>query len=181
MPAPDSNVVSLYSDSNTLEKVDGEALGRLMNEHTATLRNNLQRYPSPREDIEDAIQEAFYKVLQGGQIKKIDNPGAYLNKIARNILIDRYRKRRLEKNVNDSYHLNSYDESREEIFLEYGELTIAYQKALSDLPGKCRQVFLMRRFDGLANSEIAETLGISIRMVQKHMIKALAHFNKCLR
>jgi RNA polymerase sigma factor (sigma-70 family) len=181
MPTPDSNVVPLYSDSNTLEKVDGEALDRLMNEHAASLRNSLHRYPSPREDIEDAIQETFCKVLQGGQIKKMDNPGAFLYKIARNILIDRYRKRRLEKNVNDNYHLNSNDESREEMFLEYGEMTIAYQKALSDLPGKCRQVFLMRRYDGLANSEIAEKLGISIRMVQKHMIKALSHFNKCLR
>ncbi len=181
MSKPDSNVIQLQSDSKGSESTDQSALGQLFNEYGDKLRSDLRRYPSPRDDIEDAIQDTFYRVLQGKHFEKLENPRAFLFKTARNILIDRYRKNRLETKLNDEQQLESGTDLKEEVLLEYSEMTIAYQKALSALPKKCRQVFLMRRYDGLANSEIASSLGISIRMVQKHMIKALMHFNEYLR
>jgi RNA polymerase sigma factor (sigma-70 family) len=181
MPTPDSNIFPLHSESSNHERANKDALTQLFNKYGEKLRCDLQRYPSPRDDIEDAIQETFYRVLHGGHLGKLENPGAFLFKTARNILIDRYRKNKLEKNINDKYQLYTTTDSREEVVLEYSEMSIAYQRALSELPRKCRQIFLMRRFDGLSNSEIATNLGISVRMVQKHMIRALTHFNKCLR
>jgi len=64
--------------------------------------------------------------------------------------------------------------------LDFNEMTVAYRDALSELPDQCRKVFLMRSYDGLTNSEIAELLGISMRMVQKHLAKAMAHFLETL-
>ena len=180
MSKTDSNVVSLRSHTSEAEVVDEEKFTHLVNTYSETLRRNLRRFITLQDDIEDAIQETFIRVLQRGQFIELENPGAFLFRTARNILIDRYRKRRLEKTANN-YQSGTYADSRGEVYLDYSEMTIAYQQALSELPRKCRQVFLMRRYDGVTNSEIAEILGISTRMVQKHMIKALTHFNSSLR
>ena len=44
-----------------------------------------------------------------------------------------------------------------------------YCEAIATLPEKCRRVFLLRKVYGLKQREIAESLGISVRMVEKHM------------
>jgi RNA polymerase sigma factor (sigma-70 family) len=47
--------------------------------------------------------------------------------------------------------------------------------AIDELPPRCREVFLLSRFESMANGEIAIRLGISRNMVEKHLIKALLH------
>jgi len=57
--------------------------------------------------------------------------------------------------------------------LEAAELEDKINKALDELPEKCREVFLLNRYDGLKYKEIAEKLGISIKTVETQMSKAL--------
>ncbi len=47
------------------------------------------------------------------------------------------------------------------------------EEALSRLPEKCREVFMLCRFDDMKNKEVAEKLGISIKTVEAQMSKAL--------
>jgi RNA polymerase sigma-70 factor, ECF subfamily len=56
---------------------------------------------------------------------------------------------------------------------EAGELDAAYRRALDDLTPRCREVFEMSRVQGLRYSEIAASLGISVKAVEAHMGKAL--------
>ena len=181
MSITDSNVIPLRSESIELKNEERETLHQLVNIYADSLKRNLQRFLCPEEDIQDAIQETFYRIIQSGDVNRIQNPSAFLYKMARNILIDRYRKGRLKKNVNEQQRPGSGTASKANTLLDYGEMTVAYEQALSELPEKCRRVFLMRRYDGLTNSEIADILGISMRMVQKYMVRALTHFNKRLR
>ena len=44
---------------------------------------------------------------------------------------------------------------------------------LSELPERCREVFMLCKLDGYSYSETAERLGISVSTVEKHMVKAL--------
>ena len=53
------------------------------------------------------------------------------------------------------------------------ELAEAVQRALSELPPRCREVFELSRVDGLRYAEIAEALGISEKTVEAQMGKAL--------
>lgn len=47
------------------------------------------------------------------------------------------------------------------------------RNALSDLPDKCRQVFILSYINGLKSKEIAEAMDISVRTVDAHIYKAL--------
>ena len=146
--------------------------------HRQGLRRYLRRRLVDRDDVEDILQEVFCRVLEDGRFLEVENPGAYLFSTARHIVIDRYRRDRVRAGAHGT------DPSSTDMhggYLVSGEMEAAYEEALLQLPAKCREVFLLRRHDGLTNSEVALELGISVRMVQKHMVRALIHFYKRLR
>lgn len=49
------------------------------------------------------------------------------------------------------------------------------EKALAELPEKCRAVFMLSRFHGLSHAEIAAELGVSQSLVEKYVVRALLH------
>lgn len=180
MPRKTTNIIPFQSHEIDSDVNDND-FGGLISRYGDGLRGYLRKSLPTDGDIEDIVQEVFCRVLEYEKLGPVRNPSAFLYRTARNILVDRYRKRNTQTDAQEkiSYELGA--SSQEDTFLEYNEMVMAFKEALNDLPAKCRQVFLMRRRDGLSNSEIAEVLGISSRMVQKHMIKALEHFQGRLR
>jgi RNA polymerase sigma-70 factor (ECF subfamily) len=67
-----------------------------------------------------------------------------------------------------------------EAALQTRELTERYQAALQGLSPKTRAVFLRHRLDGLTYPEIAEELNQSVSNVEKHMMRAIAHFDRVI-
>lgn len=65
------------------------------------------------------------------------------------------------------------DSQAEDILYSESELKDALNKALSKLPEKVKQVFLMNRFQGLRYSDIAQKNGTSVKTVEAYMTKAL--------
>ena len=55
------------------------------------------------------------------------------------------------------------------------------QRALAELPAACRDCFLLRKLEGLSHPEIAERLGVSRSMVEKHIVNAMKHCRVRLR
>ncbi|MDE5919903.1 MAG: sigma-70 family RNA polymerase sigma factor, partial [Duncaniella sp.] len=47
------------------------------------------------------------------------------------------------------------------------------KKALSELPDKCREVFVLSYIKGLKSKDIAEAMNVSVRTVETHIYKAL--------
>ncbi|MDE7127907.1 MAG: sigma-70 family RNA polymerase sigma factor, partial [Bacteroidales bacterium] len=62
----------------------------------------------------------------------------------------------------------------------YEELQSQVDEVLDSLPERCREVFLLSRFRKMKNREIAEHLGISVSMVEKHIRRALNAFTEAL-
>ena len=54
------------------------------------------------------------------------------------------------------------------------------QRIMDSLPARCREVFLLSRFQGLKNREIAERLHISLHTVERHIQRALRIFAEAL-
>ena len=60
-----------------------------------------------------------------------------------------------------------------EDILYLDELVKRINDAVNNLPPICRKVFLLHRFEGKKQKEIAEELGLSIRTIEAHIYKAL--------
>ena len=130
-----------------------------------------------RDAAADLVQEVFARAAGSAQASRLVNPAAFLRRIARNLLIDRARRRA----ANDVVALG-LDEERDaacppqqEWGLEAEDLLRLYTQAVGSLPEKTRRVFLMHRVEEFSYREIHQELGISISTVEYHMMKALAH------
>lgn len=124
----------------------------------------------------DFMQDAFARVLRSGPFERIDNPQAYLNRTAHNMLVERIRRRLREQNV--MYEL---DEGRdaptppEQTWqIEAADMRRAYWQALRAMQPRTRRIFLMHRLRSMTYAKIAEQLGITDQAVQYHMMRALA-------
>ena len=47
------------------------------------------------------------------------------------------------------------------------------RRAIDELPGKCREVFIRHKFDGLSQRELASEYGITVNAIEKHLVRAL--------
>lgn len=129
----------------------------------------------------DIAQEVFLRIAAGQTAAHLRNPGGYLNRIARNILIDRARRQRCRIDpVPLVEALDAPFAAEQEHGLEAGDLRAVLEAALGELSDRTRQVFVMHRFDGLAYREIHRQLGISLATVEYHMMRALSHIRSAV-
>jgi len=133
------------------------------------------------EDAADLLQETFARFARMSFPERLDNPGAYLQRIAANLLVDRARApaHRLAHVPLDDVQL--IDPGPSPLTqLETKQMVRALEAALARLRPKTRQVFLLHRFEGLTYERIAAQLGLSASGVEKHMSKAIAHLDRRL-
>lgn len=68
-----------------------------------------------------------------------------------------------------------------EEWLSFEQLRADLEKAVLDLPEKCRLVFRLSREEGLTGRQIAQKLSLSPKTVETHITKALQHLRAALR
>ena len=137
-------------------------------------------------DVDDIVQEAFLRISTQRVTDRPDNPRGFLFRIARNLVFDTLRRNRVRRHYAESQAVDPGLQgavgtmtSAESEASAREELTIVV-RAIDELPPQCRRVFLLQRQEDLSYAEIAEELGISVSMVQKHMSKALLRLNEVL-
>jgi RNA polymerase sigma-70 factor (ECF subfamily) len=59
-------------------------------------------------------------------------------------------------------------------------MTKLLNESISNLPKKCKEVFILSKKDGLTNIEIAEYLNISIKTVESHITQAFKLLKKSI-
>lgn len=118
----------------------------------------------------DLVQEAFLRVMHRNATEEIADPPAYLRRTAVNLAMDFTRRRRLETKffVFDARDATS-EEATAEQMLEADRRSRLLSEAIASLPPKCREVFVMRMHQDMPQGEIAERLGISRNMVDRHL------------
>ncbi len=143
------------------------------------VRNYIYYWCTDQEVATDITQEAFMKLWE----KKVDyEPNkvkGLLYHMAKQLWIDQLRKNASAQ----KYELTlAFKHSTDipNIPIELAELKEQYERTLTNLPIKQREVFLMSRGDDLTYKEIAERLGISVKAVEKRMNIALQKLRKDL-
>jgi RNA polymerase sigma-70 factor (ECF subfamily) len=141
------------------------------------LRSFFRRRLASPDEVEDLVQEAYARLLASARRRDVEYPLAYLFRIASNLLADHRHRQALSRQwveIGDTPEELAVSPDQEHA-RHLADLQNRLSASLSLLPDRCREVFLMRRFRGMTTPEIADALGISDRMVQKHLARAMTH------
>jgi RNA polymerase sigma-70 factor (ECF subfamily) len=152
--------------------------------HEPALRAYLHaRFPL-LADQDDLVQESYLRLLKARAAGKIRHARAFLFTTARNAALDFFRRRRTAaaEPITDFTASRVLEDSPPlvEIVTQQQELEVLAE-AVEALPERCRQVVLLRYFDGLAYKEIAARLGISPETVKVHLAAGMRRCGEYFR
>lgn len=135
------------------------------------------------EVAEDIVQELFVKIWINS--KKISVNGSlksYLFTAVRNRCFDFLKHQNVKsRSARLNHGIGDVDESTPENWLVESELRDIIENSITKLAPRCREIFMMSRFDGLKNQEIADKLGLSKRTVELQITNALKALRKDLK
>jgi RNA polymerase sigma factor (sigma-70 family) len=141
------------------------------------LRRFFTAYRLSTEDAEDLAQEVFLRLTRPGQVDRLRDPEAFAFTLARNLVRDR--ARRLQTRCSNSsvaieeLNLPCGRPTPDQTLEHYEQLKSA-DTALASIKPTARAAFLMHRVEGLGYSAVAARMGVSVSMVEKHIMAAIA-------
>ncbi len=158
------------------------------------MRDELVRFLSARLGqavvAEDIYQDMFVRLNTAHLPDEIGSPRAFLYRMAFNLAND-HRRASSRRVVRDGAWLDVATQSNGgETISDHPDVDRAIDArreiqqmlvALSDLSPKCREVFTLHRLQGLRHRQVAESLGITTKTVEKHMTAALKQLTLRLR
>ena len=141
------------------------------------------------EDAEDILQDVWYQLYNTSEA--IDQVGAWLYRVARNKIIDRYRKKTPELLEDQSYEDEEGELHLKEILLaDPGNPETEYlkslfwkelNKGLDELPQEQKEVFILNELEGLTFAEIAARTGENIKTLISRKGYAVKHLRTRLQ
>ena len=150
-------------------------------EYYGPLCNFLMKYSEDENLIEDIVQDVFLKLWKNREsIGQSVNIKAYLFQSVKNKAFEQFRSQKTYKKHIEEYSDNNKLSADED---ERADRLIKLEKinqSLRHLAPKCREVFVMHKFNGLTYAEIADALKISPKTVEGHMLKAIKTLRKIM-
>lgn len=141
-------------------------------EQAENLRNFLYYKCGNLQLAEDLTHDSFSKLWENC-IKVIrEKAKSYLFTIGNNLFLNQVKHEKIVLRF-EKRPMKKSDTQDPQYLMEENEFKALLENAISALPETQRTVFLMSRIDKLKYKQIAETLGISVKAVEKRMHKAL--------
>lgn len=177
----DDMLVALYSKGND------KAFDELLSRYQGKIFNYILFIVRNQELAEDIFQETFVKAIvtmQQGRYTANGKFGAWITRIAHNLVIDSFRQERSENTIsNDETEvdlLNDADlcDDNVEMQMINDQTLIDVRRLVDALPDNQREVVYMRYYQDLSFKEIAEIVGVSINTALGRMRYALLNMRK---
>jgi RNA polymerase sigma factor (sigma-70 family) len=177
---------------NSLPQKDREIADAVARERPR-LRNFIRRRVIDQDDADDILQDVFEELVEAWRLTDpIEQIGAWLFRVARNRIIDRFRKKREAALPDAADSFDADDEYRLDLALPSADggpeaayaraaLLDAMQSALDELPAAQRDVFIAHELDGRSFKEIAAATGIGVNTLLARKRYAVLHLRERLR
>ena len=159
------------------------------------LRNFIRRRVIDQDEADDILQDVFEELVEAWRLPEpIEQVGAWLYRVARNRIIDRFRKKK-EAPLPDSvdadadaadgeYRLDlalpSADAGPEAAYAR-AALLDTLRAALEELPANQREVFVAHELDGRSFKEMSAATGVSVNTLLARKRYAVLHLRERLR
>lgn len=153
-----------------------DLIGALFRDHNDSLIRFLAARLRSQQEAKEVAQEAYVRLLQLDQPGAVSYLRAFLFKIAANLASDRLRARSREHRAVQAQLFAHFSEppTPERELAGSQELRML-SRLIDELPPRCRQAFLLHRIYGMAFGDIAAQLGVTERMIRKHVVRALMY------
>jgi len=129
---------------------------------------------------EDLLHDLYLRLHSLEQQVSVQYPKAYLYRMANNLVIDHLRRASKSPVVVDET-IEALDQRSPEQTLVYQEQLQLVSAALKELPTKTQDVFKMQRIQNVEKEDVADRMGISVNMVEKHLRRAVQYCREQLK
>ncbi|WP_261803414.1 sigma-70 family RNA polymerase sigma factor [Variovorax sp. PAMC26660] len=150
----------------------------------------LSRKVSDRATAADLAQESYVRVYEAQRTGSVvRDPRALLYRTARNLVTDHHRRTGVRAGFDgagpqeDAVELDDCigpSTFEPDTILSSGQGLAAMVATIDRLPPRCREAFVLYKFDGLSYAEVAERMGISVRTVEMQLRIAMDACWACL-
>jgi len=129
------------------------------------------------ETAKEIVQDAFISMWEKRETIDMSRPvKSYLTMVIHNKCTNYLRdNRKFDTYLLDIENLLDVQEYESSDSLIEEELKAKIDSAIAELPEKCREIFVLNRFESLKYQQIADKLQISVKTVETQMSKALQH------
>jgi RNA polymerase sigma factor (sigma-70 family) len=165
----------------------------IVTKERSRLRNFIRRRVPDPADVEDILQDVFYKLVEANRLlMPIEHVTGWLFRVARNRITDLFRKKKPEnfgdRQVEDEHGellriedlLPSPDAGPEALYVR-GVLLDELELALDELPDKQREVFVAHELEGRSFKELAAETGVSVNTLLARKRYAVLHLRERLQ
>lgn len=150
-------------------------LTNLYRDNARRLERMIGRVLGSGADASDLTHDAFLRVFAAELGGRTELSTALLTITARRLALNelRNRTRRATDGVGDIESLSVLSDDDPVGQSEHTQLLAALENAMAAMPPQCRQVFRMRKVEGMSHADIATDLCISPKTVERHVTKAI--------
>lgn len=168
-----------------------DRLAEIFRREQGRLRSFVRNRIADEGDVEDILQDVFSQLVEADRLMKpIEQVGAWLYRVARNRIVDFFRRKRPVQFDEDSDGLNPGLSIEELLPSPRGGPEAAFlrtlmweelEEALEELPGEQREAFLAHEIDGRSFQEISEETGVSVNTLISRKHYAVLHLRERLK
>ena len=183
---PPGSATAPLSARDPLSAEEQAYLTLLFNKYRGPLHRYLSGLvPSP-EDAAELVQETYFRIMRHADTVRFEAVArSYLFQTATNIAREYYRRRARRHTAQheelDEADVLPPDELVPEQRLVWEDALVHLKRELRDMPLELRAVLLLHRFEQQTYPEIAASLGVSTRTVERRMWQAIDYLTRRMR
>lgn len=156
-------------------------LVKLFGRHEGRVRRFLLWKGHRNEDVDDLVQETFLRAHKVETWDEIDNPRAFLMRIARNAHNDGLRRKARDVTEDsaciDGLEFGSGQPGPEQVLSGRQELA-ELEAAINDLTPRTKQAIILVKILNVSYAKASKIMGISVNTLENHIVKGLASCRK---
>ncbi|NOS74874.1 MAG: RNA polymerase sigma factor [Methyloglobulus sp.] len=150
----------------------------ILQDHQDELLRFIFRKVNCPDTAQDIFQDTYVRYTNYPEKNQIENHRAFIFRIAANLVADHERHSRVRERFHSTEEIEldtlpQQENLQPEHLIANQERLQLLAKAVAGLPPRCREVFILLKFKELSQGQVAQQLGISTSMVEKHLSHAL--------
>ncbi len=121
---------------------------------------------------EDMAQESFIRLWNNLEKVPYEKAKSFIFTVSGNLFLDHVRHQKVKNSYNHGFE-TKHESDDPHFLVEMAEFKIKLEATIQSMPEGVREVFLLNRIEKMTYNQIAESLGLSVKAIEKRMQKAL--------